>query len=137
MFMAAAVLSATADEKTGTASQGSGAEVARIGVIAADERGSFGYAIGYKMGDANQARSDALAGCGNPGCKIVVYAPAVCVALADARRADGAYWYWVAYGARSWDNGRMDVREQVLQWCRGNAEANAAGCKLQINECQK
>jgi hypothetical protein len=127
---------AFADENTGTVTQGSGPEVPKLGVIAADERGSFGYAIGYSLSDPGRARRDAINGCGQPGCKIVMEGPSICIALTDARRSDGAYWYWVASGPRRWEAGQPDPGEKTVKWCEQVPEAAAVGCKLQIYVCQ-
>jgi hypothetical protein len=113
-----------------------GGEVPRWGVIAADERGSFGYAIGYSLNDKDRAWRDAVVGCGQANCKTVLEAQTFCVALADARGPHGEYWYWVAHGQRSWNNGAMDAGRQAIQWCEAVPQARAAGCKLQIYSCQ-
>jgi len=110
----------------GKVEQGSTGQQTGYGAIAADERGHMGYAIGFgKRADAERA---AFSGCGRQACKIVLSERTACVAYIDARRSDGAYWYWVASGQGA------DTR--VRQWCAKSPEASAAGCKIQIDQCQ-
>ncbi len=132
-LLTAACLPAIAAEKTGTVT--SGGLIAKkplIAMVTADERGAVGYAVGYPMDGYDKARVDSLAGCGQASCKIVLYAQTFCVAYADARRSDGAYWYWVANGGE-----RDEVRSKVMSWCRDNGDAKAAGCNLQFAVCQQ
>jgi hypothetical protein len=120
---------AVAAENVGRVEQGSGPEVPRAAALAVNERGNWGYAVGYGIGDQDSANRDALNGCGAAGCKIAFTGRAVCVAYAQASCSDGAFWYWVAAG------GRGQAYDRAKGWCEGTPEARAAGCRV-AEKCQ-
>jgi hypothetical protein len=99
------------------------------GAIAVDRKGNYGYAVGFPS--ATEARKAAVKGCGNSTCRNVMLKEANCVAMSEAKGANGAYWFWVAYGPDS-----ASTTNNVETWCNDNGEAAQAGCEVVINNCK-
>ena len=63
---------------------------------AANERGSFGGAIGFGSNSAAEAKAMGWCGGAAAGCKIVMSGNGDCIAAADSKSSAG-YWYYVGY----------------------------------------
>ena len=96
-----------------------------FGAVAADGKGSWGYAIAQSS--EAQARASAIKGCGNANCKVELAGRGICAAYADSR-ANGGYWYGLGMGQNSRSTG-----EAARQGCAKGAPRNT--CKVHKTVC--
>ena len=96
-----------------------------FGAVAADGKGSWGYAVA--QASEAQARTNALKGCGNANCKVELAGRGTCAAYAQSR-ANGGYWYGLGLGSSY-----MGAREAAERGCAKGAPKLA--CKIQKTFC--
>ncbi len=93
--------------------------------VAADGKGHWGFAVGQD--NEPQARTKAVSGCGNPGCKVELSGQWKCAAYATSR-ANGGYWYGLGLSRTS--RGASAAAE------RGCAKGAPKGtCKVEKTVC--
>lgn len=93
--------------------------------IAADRRGSWGFAVGMRT--EAEARSGALRGCGLPACSIQRVARAPCIAYVESR--SGGYWFGFSI-----DQTQAKVRSVAQAGCAKGAPAGT--CRLVDARCR-
>jgi hypothetical protein len=100
----------------------------KAGVIAANGRGDYGYAVGFA--DWAKAERVALQNCRQADCKIVLHKPTRCIAMTDSRIGE-AYWFYVAYAQT-----RTDAANFANNFCDKNPQARME-CELRFAVCQR
>jgi len=96
-----------------------------FGAVAADGKGSWGFAV--SQASEAQARASAVKGCGNGNCKVELSGRGKCAAYADSR-ANGGYWYGLGMGATA-----AATSAAARQGCAKGAPRNT--CKVHKTVC--
>jgi len=97
-----------------------------FGAVAADGKGSWGYAVA--QASEAQARTNALKGCGNANCKVELSGRGTCVSYAYTRT--GGYWYGLGLST----NNYMGARTAAILGCQKGAP-NKPTCKTNKTYC--